>query len=216
MTGTVEKTYDATNAASLTAANYRLTGIIGTDAVALNNPASGTYDTPTVGTAKLVTVTGLSISGAQAGNYQLGSSSTSATVGIVDKALLTIKADNQAVVSGSPLPVLTGSVSGLKGTDSAATVLTGLSYTSPVLLSTLPGAYAIVPLASAASPNYTLVFENGVFVVKPSANDRPDSDSLGRDLDATRSESIDDLLKRLMRASGLRLGIIAGGVNTGP
>jgi filamentous hemagglutinin family protein len=90
LTGTVEKTYDGTTTATLAAGNYQLTGVIGGDAVTLNDPTTGTYDTKDVGTGKLVTVTGLALSGAQSGNYTLASTSISGAVGTIDAATLNV------------------------------------------------------------------------------------------------------------------------------
>src|SRR5262249_20748897 len=47
LTGSVSKIYDGTAAASLSSGNYALTGVVPGDAVALNNPASGSYDSKT-------------------------------------------------------------------------------------------------------------------------------------------------------------------------
>jgi len=89
LTGTVSKTYNGTTAATLAAANYTLTGTLGTDTVALNNPTTGSYDTKNVGAGKTVSITGLSISGADSGNYVLASTNASGTVGIITPATLT-------------------------------------------------------------------------------------------------------------------------------
>ncbi len=45
LTGTVEKTYDNTTVATLSDANYSLTGVVTGDNVTLNNPVTGAYDT---------------------------------------------------------------------------------------------------------------------------------------------------------------------------
>jgi hypothetical protein len=83
LTGTVSKVYDGTTAATLTAANYTLSGIIGGDAVSLNNPTAGLYATANVGTGIGVSVNGLALIGAAASNYLLASPSTSANIGII-------------------------------------------------------------------------------------------------------------------------------------
>ncbi|WP_267383142.1 YDG domain-containing protein, partial [Sphingomonas sp. GC_Shp_6] len=67
LTGGVAKTYDGTTAATLTGGNYALTGAVAGDAVALNNPISGSYDTKNVGIAKTVSVGNLALSGSDAG-----------------------------------------------------------------------------------------------------------------------------------------------------
>ncbi|MCX6955678.1 MAG: YDG domain-containing protein, partial [Verrucomicrobia bacterium] len=66
------RTYDATTAAPLTTTAAALVGVVDGDAVTLSTThAAGTFAAKTVGTAKPVTVTGLAISGADAGNYAL-------------------------------------------------------------------------------------------------------------------------------------------------
>ena len=89
LTGTVSKTYDGDNSATLAAGNYTLDSALGSDVVALNNPASGTYDNLHAGTGKLVSVSGLALTGANAGDYQLASSSLSAGIGTIIAKTLT-------------------------------------------------------------------------------------------------------------------------------
>jgi hypothetical protein len=75
LTGTVEKTYDGTTAATLTASNYLLSGAVAGDSVGLNNPTNGTYDTKNVGINKTVSVNGVALTGVDKNNYTLASSS---------------------------------------------------------------------------------------------------------------------------------------------
>jgi hypothetical protein len=90
LTGTVLKTYDGTNTATLSGSNYTLSGVIGADQVTLNNPASGTYSDQNVGFNKTVSVTGLALSGGAAPNYSLGGVTTaSAAIGEIDPKTLT-------------------------------------------------------------------------------------------------------------------------------
>ncbi len=88
LTGTVQKTYDGTNTATLTASNYGpLTGVLAGDvgSVSVNNPTTGTYVDPNASVAlKTVTVNGIQLSGGKAGNYSIPSS-VSGTVGEIDK-----------------------------------------------------------------------------------------------------------------------------------
>jgi filamentous hemagglutinin family protein len=87
LAGTVEKTYDGTTAATLAGANYQLSGVVAGDAVTLNDPTGGTYDTKDVGTGKTVTVGGLALTGSDAGNYTVNVSAF-APIGIIDPAAL--------------------------------------------------------------------------------------------------------------------------------
>ena len=87
--GTVAKTYDTTTAATLASANYNLAGVLTNDSVSLSDPTSGAYDDKNAGTSKLVSVSGLTLSGADGGNYSLASTSASANIGSVSKATVT-------------------------------------------------------------------------------------------------------------------------------
>lgn len=87
LNGAVRKTFDGTASAPLSASNYLLSGVIAGDSVALNNPASGLYDNANAGTGKTVSVGGLSLTGADKGNYSLASQSLSGTVGVIDPAV---------------------------------------------------------------------------------------------------------------------------------
>jgi len=86
LTGTVTKTYDGTTVATLTGGNYTLTGVIAGDAVTLNDPTKGTYATAAVGSGIAVTVGGLALLGAEAGDYRLASATTTADIGKITAA----------------------------------------------------------------------------------------------------------------------------------
>lgn len=88
LTGSVTKTYDGTTAAALTAGNYTLAGVVGSDAVSLNNPAVGAFANKNAGTGKTVTASGLALTGAAAGNYTVNASA-SAAIGAINPATLT-------------------------------------------------------------------------------------------------------------------------------
>jgi hypothetical protein len=83
LTGAIGKVYDGTTAATLAAGNYTLSGVLGTDSVALNNPTAGTYGSANVGSGITVGVTGLALGGSAAGNYALASTAASAGIGTI-------------------------------------------------------------------------------------------------------------------------------------
>ena len=88
--GTITKTYDGTINATLTSANYAaLTGVISGDTVALNTPTTGTYASKNVGNSLGVTVTGLALTGAQAADYSLNSTSAVGNIGAITPKALT-------------------------------------------------------------------------------------------------------------------------------
>ena len=117
LTGTVRKTYDGTATATLTPSNYGLSGVVAGDVVTLNNPVTGSYSNKNVGTAKTVTVSGLALSGANAGNYTLTSSTISANIGVIDPAVLTasLTASVRKTYDGNANAALNASNYGLTG-----------------------------------------------------------------------------------------------------
>jgi len=81
LTGAVSKQYDGNTDATLALANYNLPGILAGDTVTLANYATGSYDTPNAGTGKTVSVNGLTLAGAGAGNYTLASANINGNIG---------------------------------------------------------------------------------------------------------------------------------------
>ncbi|HET7085992.1 MAG TPA: YDG domain-containing protein [Rhizomicrobium sp.] len=125
LTGTTRKTYDGTTTAALTASNYGLTGVLGGDQVSLNTPAAGSYANKNAGAGKTVTVSGLTLSGGDAGNYQLVSSSLSAAIGTIDPASVSASLTGtvQKIFDGTTDAALDASnyaVAGLLAGDDAA------------------------------------------------------------------------------------------------
>ncbi|HEX3916065.1 MAG TPA: YDG domain-containing protein, partial [Caulobacteraceae bacterium] len=89
LSGTVEKTYDGTTAATLTPGDYALSGAVAGDDVGLNDPTAGAYATQNVGAGIVVTATGLSLTGTTAQDYTVNNS-VSAPVGVIDPKTLAV------------------------------------------------------------------------------------------------------------------------------
>ncbi|MES2905992.1 MAG: YDG domain-containing protein [Pseudomonadota bacterium] len=122
LTGVVSRIYDATVDASLVSGNYTLSNIYSADDVTLNNSASGSYDTKSVGTGKTVSVSGLSLSGAKAGNYTLASTSINGAVGTIAAKQLTatVIADNKVYDRTTVAAGTVGSLIGVFGGDTVS------------------------------------------------------------------------------------------------
>ncbi|WP_319801504.1 MULTISPECIES: YDG domain-containing protein [unclassified Sphingobium] len=88
LTGDVSKVYDAGVSAVMQASNYTLTGVIGTEAVDLVKPGTGVFSDKNAGSNKLVTVNGLTLSGADASNYTVAAS-VSGNIGTITPKALT-------------------------------------------------------------------------------------------------------------------------------
>ncbi|WP_460490185.1 Ig-like domain-containing protein, partial [Belliella aquatica] len=134
--GTVEKERDGNTQATIANENLELTGQLTGDDVAVVNPGEGTYASALPGTNIQVTVTGLSITGADVLNYSLSSTSASANVGtIVDTTpplVLGFELDNTSLSVGETTTVtvtFSEEVTGLTSTAFTVPngVLSGLS-----------------------------------------------------------------------------------------
>jgi filamentous hemagglutinin family protein len=161
--GGISKTYDKTTTATLTSANYgALTGVLGNDDVSLASmPTSGTYNSATGGSGKTVTVTGLTLTGAAAGNYSI--SSGSGVIGTINAIILSYTANAASRLYGAGNPALSGSVAGTFASgDTLATITTGTAaFTSAANSATNVGGYAItgagVTVRAASTSNYVFV-----------------------------------------------------------
>jgi gliding motility-associated-like protein len=106
-------------------------------------------------------VSGISISGIDAGNYTLTSVIATTNADITAKSL-TITADNKSKVYGAANPALTVTYTGLVNGDLAPSTLPTISTTA--LLSSPVGTYPITA-SLAADANYTISYVNGTLSV---------------------------------------------------
>ena len=113
LAGTITKVYDGNTTAALTGANYSFTGKVGTEDVAINNPATGSYALKDIG-SRLVSVTGLALTGTDAGNYTISTVSLTAP-GTITSAIIT--------------PLLAGTITKVyDGNTTTTTALIGANY----------------------------------------------------------------------------------------
>ena len=150
--------------ANITAANLAVTGLVanarvydGTttaplagsagvtplpnDLVTLTGTASGSFANRNVGNAKLVTLAGLSLTGADAGNYLMILPTLRADV---TQATLSYVADPALRLIGEPIGVLSGVVTGLIGGDTLAAAASGtLAFTTAATTASPAGVYAV-------------------------------------------------------------------------
>jgi 6-phosphogluconolactonase (cycloisomerase 2 family)/Zn-dependent membrane protease YugP len=97
------------------------------------------------------------------GNYTVTSNNGTLTI---TQSVLTVTAANASMIYGDPLPLLTGTITGIQNGDNiTATYTTVATSASPI------GTYAIVPVLSdngtGALANYTVVVNNGVLTINP-------------------------------------------------
>ncbi|MEC4048581.1 YDG domain-containing protein, partial [Flavobacterium sp. SUN046] len=147
-----DKTYDGLTTVVLNG-TPALSGVVGSEDVVLNGTISAAFQTATAGTNKTITVSGLTINGADSANYSLASTSLTASIA---KANLTYTANTASRVYNVANPAFSGTVSGfVNGED--ATALTGsLTFASSATTSSAVGSYAVNG-SGYSSANYTFV-----------------------------------------------------------
>ncbi|MCH7415230.1 YDG domain-containing protein, partial [Belliella sp. R4-6] len=168
--GTIEKKFDGNTQATIANENLELTGSLGEDDVAIVNPGSGIYANAAVGTAILVTVNDLTITGVNANNYSLSSTSAAANVGIITLAEVTgVTLDDQSFVFDGNEKTLAISGELPEGTSVAYSNNGRTSVGNQQVTATISGANfttlvlnAELTITSATITGIT--FENGSFV----------------------------------------------------
>ena len=166
------KVYDGTTTAAINTSSANLQGLINTDNVILSVAgATGTFVNKNAGSGVTVDVTGLSISGADAGNYALTGTSAVTSANITP-APLTITASNQTNTYGnSNLGTLAFISSGLQNGESIGSVTLGTNATTSTSGNDNAGTWNIAPSAPTGgtfSPtNYSITYAPGILIVNP-------------------------------------------------
>jgi hypothetical protein len=104
------KVYDGSTTATLNTSAAALVGVVGGDIVTLTTSgASGVFSDANVGTAKTVTVSGLTIGGADVGNYTLTQPATTADITAKALTVSGITANNKVYDGNTTATLNTGS-----------------------------------------------------------------------------------------------------------
>jgi hypothetical protein len=115
------KAYDGTTAATVTGGT--LTGVQGSDDVSLNvGGAAATFDTATPGTGKTVTVSGLTLNGADADKYMLTSNTVTTTADISSPATVGLQAAATDLKPGGTTTVTAAALDSLGNPMSGQTI----------------------------------------------------------------------------------------------
>jgi hypothetical protein len=157
-----DKTYDGTTDATGTVSIA--SGVLGSDAVSVSN-SSMAFASADVSTGITVTASGLSLGGAAAGNYTLGSDTLTDTADITAKSL-TITAENKtAVYDGSTHEGdFTASYAGFVTGESAGHLGGTLTYGGAAKTAVNAGEHAIT-LSGFTSINYAITFVDGALTI---------------------------------------------------
>jgi hypothetical protein len=134
--GTVSKTYDTTDTASIAAGNLSVTGMLNGDTVIMN-PDSGTYDTSQVGSGEMISVTGLLLSGPSAADYRLVATSMVGPIGVINatptsNAARDFSAEITALVSARLCPALSAGSTAPVASSCGASALSRAPDRAPI------------------------------------------------------------------------------------
>jgi filamentous hemagglutinin family protein len=188
------KVYDATTNATIT--DRSLTGVLAGDTVAYSG-GTATFADRNAGSGKTVTATGLSLAGADAGNYTVNSTAT--TTADITPATLTYVADSTRIERGEPFPSFSGTVAGFVGDDTLANATTGtLAFATNAADSNQIGFFAIDGSGLAANNgNYLFVQAaanaNALLITPPGEPEVPGSvpnDAIGAVTTALQTEAV--------------------------
>ncbi len=159
------KVYDGTIIATLNSNNVALAGVAFGDTVNLStNGYTANFATANVGTGIPVSVSGLTLSGANAGNYTL-MQPTNLTANITPAAL-TVSAVNESSTYGLPNPALTVSYNGFVNGEGTNVLAGAPSVSTTASASSPPGPYPItVGPGTLQAANYVFVCIDGTLTV---------------------------------------------------
>ena len=160
----IGKTYDGTTTATVALSDDRIAG----DQLTASYTAASFAD-KNVAADKPVTVTGITISGPDAGNYTAGS--TLVIDADIEPAGLTLTADAVSRSYGQSNPALTATLSGFVNGESAGVVSGSPGFITPTSPDSSVGSYPITPsLGSLTALNYIFTqFVGGTLTVTQAA-----------------------------------------------
>ena len=163
------KTYDATTGATLDTSNAVLNGVMPGDDVSLDTTgATSSFADANSGAGKSVTVDGLTLAGADSGNYT--NSPVASLQADIVPAILTVTANDTNRAFGAPNPAFTASYAGFVGNENTSVLSGSPSFsTAADATSSVAGSpYAIqVTNGTLSATNYTFAFVAGKLTITP-------------------------------------------------
>ena len=143
-------------------------GLVGAETIgSVSLVSSGAVNTANVaGSAYAITASSATGGTFDANNYAINYVNGSLTV---NRAALTVTANNATKTQGSPNPAFSSTITGFVNSETSA-VLTGvLNHSTPAITNSPAGIYAITPFGLTAD-NYTIAFVDGLLTVGRPAN----------------------------------------------
>ena len=155
----VNKAYDGTATATVTLSDNRVAGDVLTTAY-----TSAAFADANVGTGKAVSVSGITLTGTDAGNYTFNT--TASTTANITQGTLTVTADNLSRIYGAANPAFTATYTGFVGGDNASVVSGSPSFSTSATTNSAVGSYTItVTQGTLSAANYSFSFATGQLTV---------------------------------------------------
>jgi hypothetical protein len=194
------KTYDGTTDATIDTSGAALAGVIVGESVTLDtSSATGSFDTKAAGTGKTVTISGLTLTGPNAGNYTLVEPTTTANIAAAALSVTGVTASDKVYdgttsatvdATGATLTgVIAGDIvvldtSGATGSFDTKDVGTGKTVTvsSLSLTGTDAGNYVITPPTTTANITAATLTVTGI-----TASDKPYDGTTAATIDTTNA-----------------------------
>lgn len=136
-------------------------------------PVSYTVSGPATLSGSTLTVTGVgtvTVTASQAGNANYSAAASVTQSLTVNRATLTVTANNVTITSGQPLPALTDTITGFVRGDTSAVVSGTATETTTATASPGPGTYPITFSTEALSAaNYTFTYVAGILTISGGA-----------------------------------------------
>jgi len=156
-----DKAYDATASATIT--GRTLSGVLGADAVSYTGGAA-TFSDRNAADGKTVRGNGLSLTGADAGNYTVNA--TAMTAADITPAGLGVAVNSATRLYGDANPVFSVTYTGFQQGDSAAALNGTLAFSTSASPSSSVGNYAITA-SGQSSANYAISYVGGTLGIAP-------------------------------------------------
>ncbi|HWQ31854.1 MAG TPA: Ig-like domain repeat protein, partial [Blastocatellia bacterium] len=144
---------------------YTITGFVNGDTASVVSGTPSLTTTATTGSAVGTYPISVNVSGLNATNYSFTASSGTLSV---NRATLTIRADDKSKAYGAPLPALTASYSGFVNGETAAGLSGSLSLATTATASSPAGTYSITASGVTAG-NYNISFVGGTLTITTAA-----------------------------------------------
>jgi hypothetical protein len=151
--------------ATISSNNVVLVGVVGGDVVNLStNGYAANFASAGVGNGIAVTVGGLTLTGAAAGNYTL--TPPTGLAANITPVTLTVSADNKSRTFGLPNPPLTVTYSGFIPSEGTGVLTGNPGLSTSATTNSPPGIYAItVGPGTLNAANYIFAFASGTLTV---------------------------------------------------